>query len=44
MKGDCGSENLTKLKQPLPEFRSRLFENQEPFHYSFLIIRSSLWQ
>jgi hypothetical protein len=41
MKGDCGCENRTKLKQLLPEFRSRLFENQEPIslfilNYSFL--------
>jgi hypothetical protein len=41
MKGDCGSENRTKLKQLLPEVRSRLYENQEPIslfmlNYSFL--------
>jgi hypothetical protein len=42
MKGVCGCANLSKLKQLLPEFQSRLFENQEAhfiLHYSFFIIK-----
>jgi hypothetical protein len=30
MKRACGRENISKLKQPLPEAQSRLFENQQP--------------
>jgi hypothetical protein len=42
MKGVRGCANLSKLKQPLPEVQSRLFENRKTisffiFHSSFLI-------
>jgi hypothetical protein len=39
MKGFCGGENQTKLKQPLPEVQSTLFANQGThfiFHSSLL--------
>jgi hypothetical protein len=37
MKGVCGCNNLSKLKQLLPELRSRSFENQgiHPFILHF---------
>jgi hypothetical protein len=41
MKGVFGCENQTKLKQLLPEVRSRLFENQGThfiFHSSFFAV------
>jgi hypothetical protein len=39
MKGVCGCENTSKLKQLLPEVQSRVFENQGCFilHYSFIL-------
>jgi hypothetical protein len=42
MKGVYGCENISTRKQPLPGFRSRLFENQGTrfiLHFSFFIIR-----
>jgi hypothetical protein len=40
MKSVCWGENLSKLSEPLPGFRSRLFENQGAI--SFFIFHSSL--
>jgi hypothetical protein len=41
MKGVCGGENMSKLKQLLPEFQSRVFENQGTI--SFFIFHSSFF-
>jgi hypothetical protein len=41
MKGVHEGENIRKLKQLLPEFRSTLSENQEPV--SFFIFHSSFF-
>jgi hypothetical protein len=41
MKGVCGCENPTTLKEPLPEVHNRLLKNQEThfiFHSSFFIL------